>query len=150
MATDKEEKQKLAELDRSGLIDISTFQQILEMDEGDPSKKFSASIVDLFFEQTKVKFPEMDDFLKRNNFEEVSRLGHFLKGSAAMIGLIDLIDSFEKIQHLGHRKDESGVNNEPNDDVTAEKLTETIALAKQQVSDVMPVLEDFFPEKGSD
>jgi hypothetical protein len=48
------------------MIDISTFQQILEMDEGDPSKKFSNSIVDLFFEQTKVKFPEMDGFLYVN------------------------------------------------------------------------------------
>lgn len=42
------------------------------------------------------------------NLEELSKLGHFLKGSSATLGLIKLRDNCEKIQHYGSRKPDPG------------------------------------------
>jgi osomolarity two-component system phosphorelay intermediate protein YPD1 len=39
---------------------------------------------------------------------ELGRLGHFLKGSSAAIGVIKVRDLCEKMQHWGHSKDETG------------------------------------------
>jgi hypothetical protein len=49
-----------AELEKSGLIDGPTFQQILEMDD---EEDFSRQIVFDFFEQAETTFKEMDDSL---------------------------------------------------------------------------------------
>lgn len=42
------------------------------------------------------------------DLESLSALGHYLKGSSATLGLNHLRNSCEKIQHLGHMKDETG------------------------------------------
>lgn len=47
--------------------------------------------------------------------DELSQLGHFLKGSSATLGLTHIKESCEKIQHLGHRKDEKGEKEESED-----------------------------------
>jgi hypothetical protein len=53
---------QFAELERSGLIDGPTFQQILEMDDDDEDK-FSKQIVLDFFEQAEQTFEKMDKSL---------------------------------------------------------------------------------------
>ena len=40
--------------------------------------------------------------------EELSSLGHFLKGSSATLGLVKVKDYCEKIQHYGSKKDATG------------------------------------------
>ncbi|KAF3079024.1 hypothetical protein TWF102_001180 [Orbilia oligospora] len=42
-------------------VDVETFEQILEMDDGDPDRDFSRGLVFGFFEQAKSTFDEMDD-----------------------------------------------------------------------------------------
>ena len=49
---------------------------------------------------------------KMENLEELSQLGHFLKGSSATLGLNLVRNSCEKIQHLGHFMDEKGEREE--------------------------------------
>ena len=44
-------------------IDAATFEQILEMDEDDPSQEFSRGIVFGFFEQAETTFTKMDQCL---------------------------------------------------------------------------------------
>lgn len=44
------------------------------------------------------------------DFPDLSRLGHFLKGSSAALGLTKVKESCEKLQHYGNRKDATGVN----------------------------------------
>lgn len=40
------------------------------------------------------------------NLEELSTLGHFLKGSSAALGVTKVSASCEKMQHYGKRRDE--------------------------------------------
>ena len=51
------------ELDLGDSIDAATFEQILEMDEDDPSREFSRGIVFGFFEQAENTFEKMDENL---------------------------------------------------------------------------------------
>ena len=44
--------------------------------------------------------------------DELSKLGHYLKGSSATLGLVHIRDSCEKIQHWGAGYDETGSNSE--------------------------------------
>ncbi|KAF8420093.1 signal transduction histidine kinase [Tirmania nivea] len=88
-------------------IDYATFNQVLEMDDID-DKDFSRGIVYSFFEQAEDTIKEMKENIKAENLEELSTLGHFLKGSSATLGLIKIKDSCEAIQHLGVGLNESG------------------------------------------
>jgi len=42
-------------------LDIETFEQILEMDDGEATKEFSRALVFGFFEQADATFEEMDE-----------------------------------------------------------------------------------------
>lgn len=42
------------------------------------------------------------------DFPDLSRLGHFLKGSSAALGLRRVTESCERLQHFGNRKDAKG------------------------------------------
>ncbi|KNE70273.1 hypothetical protein AMAG_20072 [Allomyces macrogynus ATCC 38327] len=87
------------------VVDMATFEELLEMDEDDPG--FSQSLVENFFEQTEDVLKEMQRSLALRNLDALSRQGHFLKGSAAAIGIIELRKAFERIQYLGQGKVES-------------------------------------------
>lgn len=50
------------------------------------------------------------------DFPDLSRLGHFLKGSSAALGLTKVKESCEKLQHYGNRKDAAGVASITNDE----------------------------------
>lgn len=50
------------------------------------------------------------------DFPDLSRLGHFLKGSSAALGLTKVKESCEKLQHYGNRKDAAGVESITNDE----------------------------------
>ncbi|KAI8343679.1 signal transduction histidine kinase [Chlamydoabsidia padenii] len=89
------------------LIDMNTFDQLLDMDDED-DHEFSYSIVQDYFEQAEGTFKNMDDALVKKNLPELSRLGHFLKGSSAAIGLKKVKATCEKIQNIGNCKDETG------------------------------------------
>ncbi|KNE70272.1 hypothetical protein, variant [Allomyces macrogynus ATCC 38327] len=84
------------------VVDMATFEELLEMDEDDPG--FSQSLVENFFEQTEDVLKEMQRSLALRNLDALSRQGHFLKGSAAAIGIIELRKAFERIQYLGQGK----------------------------------------------
>ncbi|KAI5818117.1 osomolarity two-component system, phosphorelay intermediate protein YPD1, partial [Pyronema omphalodes] len=94
-------------LDPADMIDMATFEQILEMDDDD-EKEFSRAIVSGFLEQAHETFGKMDEALKEKDLESLSSLGHFLKGSSATLGLIKVKDYCEKIQHFGTKRDETG------------------------------------------
>jgi len=140
------DEKKLADLDKAGQIDISTFQQILEMDDEEDEREFSKSIVFDFFEQANTTFKNMDDSLAEKDLPTLSSLGHFLKGSSATLGLTKVKDSCEKIQHFGLGKDESGSVDEPDEGVSLEKLAATIAQAKQEFQDVKELLVQFYSD----
>ncbi|KAA8901380.1 signal transduction histidine kinase [Sphaerosporella brunnea] len=104
-------------VDVSDFIDLETFEQIREMDDDD-SDEFSCAIVGGFLDQAEETFIKMEAALhgsfpfashrKAGDLDQLSSLGHFLKGSSATLGLIKVKDYCETIQHLGSNKDDTG------------------------------------------
>ncbi|OAD78231.1 histidine Phosphotransfer protein [Phycomyces blakesleeanus NRRL 1555(-)] len=78
------------------------------MDDED-DHEFSHSIVLDYFKQAETTFEDMDIALEAKNLRELSRLGHFLKGSSAAIGLRKVKATCEKIQNIGNCKDGENV-----------------------------------------
>ncbi|CAO3624371.1 unnamed protein product [Mucor fragilis] len=87
------------------LIDMNTFEQLLDMDDED-DHEFSYSIVLNYFEQAETTFDHMEEALHKEDLIELSRLGHFLKGSSAAIGLKKVKATCEKIQDVGNCQEE--------------------------------------------
>ncbi|KAE8542857.1 hypothetical protein D1P53_000920 [Cryptococcus gattii VGV] len=95
------------------IIDMETFQQIMDMDEedevdedSDEKHSFSKGIVWGYFTQAEETFKEMEDALSHKDLAKLSSLGHFLKGSSAALGIIKVQASCEKMQHYGNLRDE--------------------------------------------
>ncbi|KAF9921916.1 hypothetical protein BGZ65_009979 [Modicella reniformis] len=87
--TEEEEEEEESESDCESddeIIDHATFDQLLLMDDDD-DRDFSKS---------------------RTDFADMSRLGHFLKGSSAALGLVKIRGSCERLQHYGELKDAEG------------------------------------------
>ncbi|KAF9439094.1 hypothetical protein BGZ76_000056 [Entomortierella beljakovae] len=97
------------------IIDHTTFDQLLEMDD-EEDHEFSKSLVWNYFEQAEKTFEDMDEAMNKLDFPDLSRLGHFLKGSSAALGLTKVKESCEKLQHYGNRKDASGTNTITNEE----------------------------------
>ncbi|KIM66605.1 hypothetical protein SCLCIDRAFT_292375 [Scleroderma citrinum Foug A] len=79
------------------------FGQILELDDDDHG--FSSSMVEEYFTQAQATFKKMDDAFVNKDLMELSSLGHFLKGSSASIGVVQVEHTCEEIQHLGKQTD---------------------------------------------
>ncbi|KAL1997804.1 hypothetical protein VTN02DRAFT_719 [Thermoascus thermophilus] len=130
----------------SDIIDRATFDQILEMDDDEEEREFSRGIVYGFFEQAESTFDKMEKALTDENLDELSQLGHFLKGSSATLGLTKVKDACEKIQHFGARKDETGTVE--NDDATAlANIKQTLGEARGDYDEVAKILKQFYGEK---
>lgn len=95
----KDEKKQ--ELQNSGLIEWPVFSELVAMDEDEEG--FSQSLFQTFVDQVLDTFKEIEDNLKQKNFDKVSSLGHYLKGSAAALGLVKISSQCERIQNYGHK-----------------------------------------------
>lgn len=84
----------------SEVVDWSIFSQILMMDEDENERDFSKSIVENYFEQAESTFTDMESALEYNDIPKLMRLGHFLKGSSASLGLVKVQSTCEEVQHL--------------------------------------------------
>jgi len=124
-------------------VDIPTFEQILEMDDDDPTREFSRQLVFGFFDQASATFDEMTECLDNEELEKLSALGHFLKGSSATLGLKHVRDSCEMIQHWGAMKDTTGER-----DITKEEslklITDILPKMRKEYDEVKQWLENFF------
>ncbi|RHZ44721.1 Hpt domain-containing protein [Aspergillus thermomutatus] len=137
---------KLPEM--SEVLDKSTFEQILEMDDDD-DRDFSKGIVYGFFDQAETTFEKMEKALEDKKLAELSSLGHFLKGSSATLGLNKVKDHCEKIQHYGAGKDETGTADEPDEETSLKHIKETLVEVKKDYKEVEQVLRNFYGEKKS-
>ncbi|UKZ82233.1 hypothetical protein TrVFT333_010018 [Trichoderma virens FT-333] len=129
-------------------VDLTTFKQILEMDEpGD--NEFSTSIVFGFFEQAEETFESMDLALGEKDLEKLSELGHFLKGSSATLGLIKVRDGCEKIQRYGKQENLDG-SPEPDADVCLARVKEALMAVKSDYEEVEIGLKKFYDKDDED
>ncbi|KAF7172897.1 hypothetical protein CNMCM5623_005071 [Aspergillus felis] len=130
------------------VIDKATFDQILEMDD-DEDMDFSKGIVYGFFDQAETTFEKMDKALEDKDLDELSSLGHFLKGSSATLGLKKVKDHCEKIQHYGAGKDETGTVDEPDEEKSLKHIKETLVEVKKDYKEVEQFLRSYYGETKS-
>ncbi|KAK4189905.1 signal transduction histidine kinase [Podospora australis] len=124
-------------------VDNGIFSQILEMDDSEADRDFSMPLVLNFFEQAEETFVKMDKALIQRNLEDLSGLGHFLKGSSATLGFNKIRDSCQIIQQYGHKQTIDGAS-EPNEDVCLKKITEALNKAKSDTSHLEGKMKQFF------
>ncbi|KAI8997288.1 putative histidine phosphotransferase HPT1p [Pilobolus umbonatus] len=129
-------------LNPEDLIDMNTFEQLLEMDDDD-DHDFSYSIVLNYFEQAGSTFEEMDSALKQKDLEELSRLGHFLKGSSAAIGLKKVKATCEKIQNIGNCQDEDETGELSKEDAL-KRITPLLPQVKTEYFEAEEYLKNFY------
>ena len=85
----------------SQLVDWAVFSEILQMDEDEEG--FSQHLVETFVSQVEETFEKIEQYLKEKDLEQLSSSGHFLKGSAAALGLTAISGECERIQNYGHK-----------------------------------------------
>jgi len=123
------------------VIDVDVFEQLLDMDED--GREFSQSLVWNYFEQAEQTFAKMEEALAAKSLDDMSTLGHFLKGSSAAVGVIKVRDSCEYIQHYGKCHDTDGVTELQPDDVL-NRLRQVMDNVKEQYEEARSVLRTFF------
>ncbi|KAI5969710.1 YPD1 [Candida margitis] len=95
-SSDKQHK-----LQDSKLVDWGVFSEILQMDEDEEG--FSQQLVETFVSQVEETFDKIEQYLQEKDLEQLSSSGHFLKGSAAALGLTSISEECERIQNYGHK-----------------------------------------------
>ena len=85
-------------------------------------------------------------FRANQDLNELSSLGHFLKGSSATLGLTKVKDSCEKIQHYGARKDERGNDTMRSDPQLLELIKSTLADVKKEYKEAEKALKRFYQD----
>lgn len=123
-------------------IDNETFGQVYAMDEDD-DHEFSLEIVTEFFEQADDTFTKMDAALDEEDLEELSNLGHYLKGSSATLGLVKVKDSCEKIQRYGKMEELDG-SPQPDEQLCLNRIKKAIEQVKVEYKRVERTLKEFY------
>lgn len=126
------------------IIDWGTLNQILEMDEDEIEREFSTNIILNYFDQVETTCAEMLEKLNDRDLDQLSALGHFLKGSSAALGFSWIQNSCEKIQHFGAHKDETGVNEVNDDDLCLERIRHTLDLVNVEFKTTKEILQNYF------
>lgn len=94
-------EQRRKKLQDSGLVEWSVFSELVAMD--DDEEGFSLSLFQTFVDQVRETFAEIDENLKKPDLDRLLALGHYLKGSAAALGLTLIVTQCERIQNYGKR-----------------------------------------------
>ncbi|KAJ1924417.1 Phosphorelay intermediate protein [Tieghemiomyces parasiticus] len=124
------------------VINMATFEQLLEMDDED-NFEFIKSLVDTFHEQAMVTFADMDGKLASKDLDALSRLGHFLKGSSASVGLRKVPLTCGRIQNYGHLKDDDGVE-AITEDSALRRIAEAVVQLKIEYAEANRFYQSFF------
>lgn len=77
------------------------------------------------------------------DLNELSSLGHFLKGSSATLGFNKVRDSCQVIQQYGHKQTLDGTE-EPDEEVCLKKITEALKTVKVDFAELEKELKIFF------
>lgn len=94
-------EQKKQELQSTGLVAWPVFDELIGMDEDEEG--FSKTLFQTFVDQFKETIDQIKDGLASKNLDQLSSLGHYLKGSAAALGLVKISTQCERIQNYGRK-----------------------------------------------
>lgn len=128
----------------SDIINWSIFDELVLMDEDEPG--FSKSLIQTFIEQAVQTFQDIEKKLKEEpiDLNSLSQMGHYLKGSAASLGLYKIQEQCEKIQNYGLKKDFDGALNGREWDVA---INDALVQARIEFEKARHVLSEFYREE---
>ena len=93
----------------------------------------------------KFHFPLCLASSKAKNLSELSKLGHYFKGSSAAFGLERVQASCEKIQHYGDERDEvAGKDLKPEE--ALDKIKNQLVQLRAEYAEAKQTLEEWFRE----
>ncbi|EPY49343.1 histidine-containing response regulator phosphotransferase Mpr1 [Schizosaccharomyces cryophilus OY26] len=127
------------------LVDHTTFDQLLEMDDDD-QHEFSKSIVFNYFEQAETTIKELQEALKQKDLKKLSSLGHFLKGSSAALGLTEMKKACERIQNYGALRSRDGALTLPTEEIALDFIAKTLNAVEDFYKDVHSYLLKFYQD----
>jgi len=84
---------------------------------------------------------------QEENLGELSKSGHFLKGSSAAIGLTKVKDTCEKIQYCGDLKDENGESKITKDEAK-DRIASLLENVKKEYQQAEEYLKIFYEYRG--
>jgi osomolarity two-component system phosphorelay intermediate protein YPD1 len=125
-------------------INWSIFNELVLMDEDEPG--FSKSLIQTFIEQATQTFKDIEQELSETppDLTKLSQYGHFLKGSAASLGLFKIQEQCERIQNYGLKKDfDDFVEGEDWEGAIKESLEK----AREEFTVARKALSDFYKEE---
>lgn len=79
------------------------------------------------------------------DLDDLSSLGHFLKGSSATLGFNKVRDSCQIIQQYGHKQTVDGAD-EPDEEICLNKIKDAVKALKVDFADLEKDLKVFFGE----
>lgn len=141
------------------IIDRSVFDQVLSMDdEGDETREFSRSLVESFCTQAEETFIKMKSLLYDNSLQialfniprdkgemyELGRLGHFLKGSSAALGITQLRACCERVQYFGDLKDPANHEQTVTKDHASLEIGKLLIKAQEEYMRARQFFHDFY------
>lgn len=85
---------------------------------------------------------------EEKDLEELSSLGHFLKGSSATLGLVRVRDGCERIQRYGKKENEDG-SAEPDAELCLKRITQALSTIKTDYKEAEKSLRDFYERDRS-
>ncbi|RLV83988.1 Phosphorelay intermediate protein YPD1 [Meyerozyma sp. JA9] len=144
----EEKKNKLQE---SGLIEWPVFSELIAMDEDEEG--FSKSLFQTFVDQFVETCRDLEVNLKEQNLDKLSGLGHYLKGSAAALGLERISNECERIQNYGKKinfddfklKDSS--LGEDDDEFWIKLIGDALQKARDNFDQAKKALNDYFDDE---
>ncbi|RKP31290.1 histidine-phosphotransfer domain, HPT domain-containing protein [Metschnikowia bicuspidata] len=144
MCDDKKKK-----LQESGLVDWPVFSELVAMDEDEEG--FSRGLFQTFVDQFEDTYRKFKENVDKTNLDGLSALGHYLKGSAAALGLVTIAEQCERIQNYGHRNncDEfliEGADATHGDTYWISLVEDAMAKAQQSFNESNNALNAFFGE----
>ncbi|UNI16787.1 Phosphorelay intermediate protein [Purpureocillium takamizusanense] len=114
-------------------VDMTTFNQIAEIDDSGNSS-FCISLYFDFFGQAEDTFKSMRSALDVQDYDRLSSLAHYIKGSSATVGLFKIHDGCERIERFSKQRVGGGAVTSPQD---AQQQQST-----RQIRDVLAALQE--------
>lgn len=140
--------QKSIDLQESGLVDWQVFSELVAMDEDEEG--FCQGLFQTFVDQFKDTFKEIDENIKVKDLNKLSSLGHYLKGSAAALGLTTIAEQCERMQNYGHRNNFDNYKikglKESDDEFWIKLIEDTMEKAKDGFQKSKAALNSYFDD----
>ncbi|GAA5820888.1 hypothetical protein JCM11251_001863 [Rhodosporidiobolus azoricus] len=143
---DDDDKVDVGPPSSGSVVDMEVFGQLLEIDD-DESHEFSKTLAFDYITQAESTFIEIEEALASRSLDDLSKRGHFLKGSSAALGLQRVQHSCEAMQHFGKRRDARGEGPEVSEDEALARCRVLLKRLRKEQEEAKEWLEGFYKTK---